>query len=65
MLRDLLINKELFETLREKFLESDDGGMNTNEEIELLEKAVFNRLKKKRSVKRYKKLGVSKGTLRK
>ncbi|PKL71496.1 MAG: YkgJ family cysteine cluster protein, partial [Methanobacteriales archaeon HGW-Methanobacteriales-2] len=42
MLRDLLINKELFETLREKFLESDDGGMNTNEEIELLEKAVFN-----------------------
>ncbi|AUB56493.1 zinc/iron-chelating domain-containing protein [Methanobacterium sp. MZ-A1] len=64
MLRDLLINKELFETLREKFLESDDGGMNTNEEIELLEKAVFNRLKKKRSVKRYKKLGVSKGDLK-
>jgi len=64
MLRDLLIDKELFKTLREKFLESDEGGVNTTEEIELLEKAVFNRLKKKRSVKKYKKLGVSKGDLK-
>jgi uncharacterized protein len=64
MLRDLLIDKELFETLREKSLESDEGGMNTTEEVELLEKAVFNRLKKKRSVKNYKKLGVSKGDLK-
>ena len=64
MLRDLLIDKKLFETLREKSLESDEGGVNTSEEVELLEKAVFNRLKKKRSVKKYKKLGVSKGDLK-
>jgi len=64
MLRNLLIDKELFETLREKSLESDEGGVNTNEEVELLEKAVFNRLKKKRSVKKYKKFGVSKGDLK-
>jgi hypothetical protein len=64
MLRDFLIDKELFETLRKKFLESDEGGVDTTEEVELLEKAVFNRLKKKRSVKKYKKLGVSKGDLK-
>ncbi|MBI4813487.1 MAG: YkgJ family cysteine cluster protein [Methanobacterium sp.] len=64
MLRDILIDKELFKTLREKSLESDEGGVNTTEEVELLEKAVFNRLKKKRSVKKYKKLGVSKGDLK-
>ncbi len=32
----------------------------THPEIELLEEAVFNKLKKKRSVKEYKKLGVTK-----
>jgi len=42
-----------------KALESD-GENNSSEEIELLEKAVFNKLKKKRSVKEYKKLGVTK-----
>lgn len=59
MLRDLLISKDLFEEIRKKALESD-GENNSSEEIELLEKAVFNKLKKKRSVKEYKKLGVTK-----
>lgn len=63
MLRDLLIDKELFNELRRRALDSEEGE-NSPEEVELLEKAVFNRLKKKRSVKKYKKLGVSKGDLK-
>lgn len=63
MLRDLLIEPELFAEIRKKALESD-GEENSSEEIELLEKAVFKRLKKKRSVKKYKKLGVTKADLK-
>lgn len=63
MLRDILIDKDLFNKLRINALESDEGG-NSSEEIELLEKAVYNRLKKKRSIKKYKKLGVTKGDLK-
>lgn len=63
MLRDLLIEKELFEKIRRNALESD-GEENSPEEIELLENAVFKRLKKKRSVKKYKKLGVTKSDLK-
>lgn len=63
MLRDLLIDKELFNELRQRALEYDEGE-NSPEEVELLEKAVFQRLKKKRSVKKYKKLGVSKRDLK-
>ncbi|MBI5681171.1 MAG: YkgJ family cysteine cluster protein [Methanobacterium sp.] len=63
MLRDILIDKELFKNLREKALESEEGE-NSSKEVELLEKAVFKRLKKKRSVKKYKKLGVTKGDLK-
>lgn len=63
MLRDLLISKDLFEEIRKKALESD-GENNSSEEIELLEKAVFNKLKKKRSIKKYKKLGVTKADLK-
>lgn len=62
MLRDLLIDKELFKEIRLKALKSEEGE-NSPEEVELLEKAVFKRLKKKRSVKKYKKLGVTKGDL--
>lgn len=61
MLRDLLIDRDVFESIRGKALESDD---NSSEEIELLEKAVFKKLKKKRSIKRYKKLGVTKSDLK-
>lgn len=63
MLRDILIKKELFEKVRKKALESEDGE-NSSEEVELLEKAVFKRLKKKRSVKKYKKMGVTKQDLK-
>jgi uncharacterized protein len=63
MLRDLLIDRELFEKIREKALESDEEE-NSSAEVELLEKAVFNRLKKKRSIKKYKKMGVTKGDLK-
>lgn len=63
MLRDLIIDKELFNTLRHKALEYD-AGENSPEEVALLEKAVLNRLKKKRSIKKYKKLGVTKGDLK-
>lgn len=63
MLRELLIDRELFNEIRRRALDSEDGE-NSPEEVELLEKAVFQRLKKKRSVKKYKKLGVSKGDLK-
>jgi len=63
MLRDLLIDKELFEEMRKRAVESG-GEENSLEEIELLENAVFKRLKKKRSVKKYKKLGVTKADLK-
>jgi Fe-S-cluster containining protein len=63
MLRDTLIDKELFKNLRKKALESEKEE-NSSKEIELLEKAVFQRLKKKRSIKKYKKLGITKGDLK-
>ncbi|HEY0196489.1 MAG TPA: YkgJ family cysteine cluster protein [Methanobacterium sp.] len=63
MLRDLLIDKDLFEEIRKKALESDEED-NSPKEIELLEKAVFKKLKKKRSIKKYKKLGVTKSDLK-
>lgn len=63
MLRDLLIDKDLFEKIRKRALESDEEE-NSSEEIELLEKAVFNRLKKKRSIKKYKKMGVTREDLK-
>jgi len=63
MLRDLLIDKELFEKIRKKALESDSEE-NSFFEIELLEDAVFKRLKKKRSIKKYKKMGVTKADLK-
>ncbi|HHT18574.1 MAG: YkgJ family cysteine cluster protein [Euryarchaeota archaeon] len=63
MLRDLLIDNKLFNELRQRALESEEGE-NSLEEVELLEKAVFQRLKKKRSVKKYKKLGVNKQDLK-
>ena len=53
MLRDLLIDNKLFNELRQRALESEEGE-NSLEEVELLEKAVFQRLKKKRSVKNIK-----------
>lgn len=56
-----MIDKGVFEEIRRKAIESDD---NSTEDIEFMEKAVFKRLKKKRSVKKYKKLGVRKADLK-
>lgn len=61
MLRDLLIDRDVFLDIRKKSIDSDE---NSADEIELLEKAVFKRLKKKRSIKKYKKLGVTKADLK-
>src|SRR5512138_3568050 len=63
MLRDMLIDEELFKNLRKKALKSEKEE-NSPKEVELLEKAVFRKLKKKRSVKKYKKLGVTKEDLK-
>jgi len=63
MLRNVLIDDELFNNLRKKALEVEKDE-NSPKEIELLEKTVFKRLKKKRSVKKYKKLGVTKSDLK-
>lgn len=64
MLRDLLIDKELFDNIRKKALESEDYDVNTMDEIELFEKTVLKVLRKKRSVKKYKKMGVTRGDLK-
>lgn len=61
MLRDLMIDRDVFENIRIEALKSGD---NSSGDIELLEKAVFQKLKKKRSVKKYKKMGVTKSDLK-
>ncbi len=63
MLRDLLINKELFDKIREKALkewEEDDALL----KVEALEKRVFKKLRKKRSLKKLKKIGIKKTDLK-
>lgn len=63
MLRDLLIDKELFKSIRSKALKSEweeDG----EQRIVQFEKAVLRRLRKKRSVKKYKKKGVKRADLK-
>ncbi len=62
MLRDLLIKRELFEEIKEKLL--DDEGEDAQLKRELLEKRVFGKLKKKRSLKKFKKMGVKKTDLK-
>ncbi len=61
MLRDLLINKELFESIQSKMFEADD---NARLEMDILEKNVLKRLRKKRSLKKYKKHGVTRSDLK-
>lgn len=60
MLRDLLIDRELFGKIRERALEEE----NTELKRETLEKAVLKKLRKKRSIKKYKKKGVNKSDLK-
>ncbi|WP_414469677.1 YkgJ family cysteine cluster protein [Methanobacterium sp. ACI-7] len=60
MLRDLLIERELFQELREKALDGRDAKL----KMETREKAVLKKLRKKRSVKKLKKTGITKGDLK-
>jgi len=60
MLRDFLIERDLFEKILEKASDEE----NTKIKKEILEKSVLKKLRKKRSVKKYKKKGVTKDDLR-
>lgn len=62
MLRDILIDGKLFESIRQKTLKVEYGEENAKRD--LLEKEVFKKLKKKRSTKKYKKRNISKSDLR-
>ena len=64
VLRDLLIERRLFETIREKALEVEDWEASTKKEVDLLEKLVLKRLRKKRSAKKYRKKGFNKSDLK-
>jgi uncharacterized protein len=63
VLRDLLIERRLFRTIRQKALKAEDWDVNAEKEVELLEKLVLKRLRKKRSAKKYRKKGVNKSDL--
>lgn len=60
MLRDLLIDKDLFGELREKALKDGEA----KSKMEAREKAVLKKLRKKRSVKKLKKIGITKEDLK-
>lgn len=64
MLRDRLIERKLFEKIREKALKAENRERSAQEEIDILEKTVLKRLRKKRSMKKFKKMGVTKGDLK-
>jgi uncharacterized protein len=61
MLRDLLIERGLFEKIRLKALDMEEKV--AVEEMDRFEKTVLKRLRKKRSVKKYKKMGVTRSDL--
>jgi uncharacterized protein len=63
VLRDLLIERRLFRSIRQKALKSEDWEISAEKEVELLEKLVLKRLRKKRSAKKYRKKGVNKSDL--
>ncbi|MGB9937744.1 MAG: YkgJ family cysteine cluster protein [Methanobacterium sp.] len=60
MLRDLLIDKKLFQELREKAINDEDAKL----KMETREKAVLKKLRKKRSLKKLKKLGIGRDDLK-
>ncbi|HML04949.1 MAG TPA: YkgJ family cysteine cluster protein [Methanobacterium sp.] len=60
MLRDLLIDRELFLKLREKTLNDE----NAKSKMEARENAVLKKLRKKRSLKKFKKAGIKKDDLK-
>ncbi len=60
MLRDLLIDNDLFIGLREKALKDEEA----KSKMEAREKVVLKKLRKKRSVKKLKKIGITKEDLK-
>lgn len=64
MLRDLLIDKKLFNEIRANALKPESWEEDVNRDIALLEKKVLKRLRKKRSAKKYRKNGVRKSDLK-
>lgn len=64
MLRDLLIEKSLFNNIRENALNNESWEKDAKHDVELLESNVLKRLRKKRSAKKYRKKGVRKSDLR-
>ena len=64
MLRDFLIDRELFETIREKILEEETDREYIKSKKKILEKTVLKRLRKKRSIKKYRKNGIKKEDLK-
>ncbi|MGA2676960.1 MAG: YkgJ family cysteine cluster protein [Methanobacterium sp.] len=64
MLRNLLIDKDLFENIQKKILEAEDWNDNAKLETNILERNVLKLLRKKRSLKKYKKIGVNRNDLK-
>jgi uncharacterized protein len=64
VLRDLLIEKRLFESIRHKAMDVEDWESGAKKEVDLLENRVLKRLRKKRSAKKYRKKGVNKSDLK-
>lgn len=63
MLRDLLIDRELFEKIRKEALKEQNED-DSRVEMDLFEKAVLKKLRKKRSLKKFKKKGVIRSDLK-
>ena len=64
MLRNLLIDKDLFENIQKKILEAEDWNDNAKLETNILERNVLKLLRKKIFLKKYKKIGVNRNDLR-
>lgn len=62
MLRDLLIDRKLFEEIKRRAL--SEGEVDKLEKMELLERRVLKKLRKKRSIKKFKRAGVKKSDLK-
>ena len=63
MIRDLLIDRDLFEKIRTNVLERADGE-NIKLKREILENLVLKKLRKKQSIKKYRKKGLKKEDLK-
>ena len=64
MLRDLLIDGNLFGNIQKNILEAEDWNDNAKSETNILEKNVLKLLRKKRSLKKNKKMGVTRTDLK-